>query len=95
VLCLFFFSWAVFPTFVVFCSLNSPEWLFDIALSAFKSLLLLFSFKMRLLYPLLRSLLLAIYAGKRTVYSEIARKDLLYKKQILISVYLLHDDVPP
>jgi hypothetical protein len=80
VLCLFFFSQAVFPTFVVFCSLNGPEWLFDIALSAFKSLLLPFSFKMHLLYLLLKSLLLAIYVGKRTIYGEIVGKDLLYKK---------------
>jgi len=35
---------------------------------------------MHLLYLLLKSLLLAIYAGKGTVYSEIAGKDLLYKK---------------
>jgi hypothetical protein len=54
-------------TFIVFCSLNDLEWLFDIALSAFKSLLLPFSFKMYLLYLLLKSLLLAIYARKRTV----------------------------
>ena len=55
---------------------SGPEWLFDIAPSAFKSLLLSFSLKMRFLYPLLRSLLLAIYARR----SPVRRKDLLYKK---------------
>jgi hypothetical protein len=50
---------------------------------------------MPLLYLLLKSLLLAIYAGERTVYSEITGKDLLYKKYNLISVYLLHNNVPP
>ena len=45
-----FLSRAVFLTFVIFWSLNSPEWIPDIALCVLKSLLLLFSFKMRLLY---------------------------------------------
>ena len=71
---------AVFLTFDVVCSLNSSEWILDIAPCVSKSLLLPSSFKMCLLYLLLKYLLLAIYAGKRTVYGEITGKDLLYKK---------------
>ena len=75
-----FLSKAVFFTFVIFQSLNSPEWIPDIALYMLKSLLLLFSFKTRLLYLFLKSLLLAIYVRKRAVQIGLRRKDLLYKK---------------
>jgi len=67
---------AVFLTFDVVWSLNGPEWILDIALRVLKSFLLPFSFEMRLLYLLPKSLLLAIYAGR----SPVRRKDLLYKK---------------
>jgi hypothetical protein len=75
-----FLSWAVFLTFIIFWSLNSLEWIPNIALCVLKSLLLLFSFKMHLLYLLLKSLLPAIYIGKRAVQIGLRRKDLLYKK---------------
>jgi hypothetical protein len=67
---------AVFLTFDVVWSLNSLEWILDIALRVLKSFLLPFSFEMRLLYLLPKSLLLAIYVGR----SPVRRKDLLYKK---------------
>jgi hypothetical protein len=75
-----FLSRAVFFIFVIFQSLNSPEWMPDIALCVLKSLLLLFSFKTHLLYLFLKSLLLAIYVRKRAVQIGLRRKDLLYKK---------------
>ena len=75
-----FLSGAVFPAFVVFCSLNGPEWLFDIAPSAFKSLLLLFSFKMHLLYLLLKFFLLATCAERRAANIGRRTRDPLYKK---------------
>ncbi len=75
-----FLSQAVFHTFVIFWSLNSPEWIPDIALRVLKSLILHFSFKMHLLYLLLKSLLPAIYVGKSVVQIGLRRKDLLYKK---------------
>ena len=71
---------AVFLTFNVVWSLNSPEWILNIALCVLKSLLLPFSFKMHLLYLLLKSLLPAIYVGKKAVQIGLRRKDLLYKK---------------
>ena len=67
---------AVLLTFDVVWSLNSPEWILDIALCVLKSFLLPFSFEIRLLYLLLKSLLLAIYAGR----SPVRREGLLYKK---------------
>jgi hypothetical protein len=78
----FSLSWVVFPTLLSFGALTvrNGEWILDIAPCVSKSLLFPFSFKTRLLYLLLKSLLLAIYAGKRTVYGEITGKDLLYKK---------------
>ena len=71
-----FLLWAVFLAFYVVWSLNGPEWILDIALRVLKSFLLLFSFKMHLLYLLLKFLPLAIYVGR----SPVRRKDLLYKK---------------
>jgi hypothetical protein len=78
----FSLSWVVLPTLLSFKALTvrNGEWILDIAPFVSKSLLLPFSLKMHLLYLLLKSLLLAIYVGKRTVYSEIVGKDLLYKK---------------
>jgi hypothetical protein len=67
---------AVFLAFDIVWSLSGPEWILDIALHVLKSFLLPFSFEMRLLYLLPKSLLLAIYAGR----SPVRRKDLLYKK---------------
>jgi hypothetical protein len=75
-----FLSRAVFLAFVVFQSLNSPEWTLDTALSVLTSALLLFFFEMRLPYLLLESLLLAICAGRRTTYTGLRGKDLLYKR---------------
>ena len=70
---------AVFLTFDVVWSLNSPEWILDIALRVLKSFLLPFSFEMRLLYLLPKSLLAAIRAGRRPICG-IRRKGLPYEK---------------
>jgi hypothetical protein len=73
-----FLSRAVFLAFVVFQSLNGPEWTLYTALSVYASALLFF-FEMRLLYLLPKSLLPAICAEKGVVYRGL-RKDPLYKK---------------
>ena len=69
---------AVFLTFDVVWSLNSPEWILDIALYVLKNFLLPFSFEMRLLYLLLESLLPAIHVERGVLYR--GRKGLPYKK---------------
>ena len=74
-----FFSLSVFLTFVVFWSINGPEWILNIALYVSRSFLHPFSFEMRLLYLLLESLPLAIYAERSVLYG-IRGKELLYKK---------------
>jgi hypothetical protein len=60
-------------------SIYGPEWILDIALRVLTSSLLLSFLEMRLLYLLLDSLPLAIYAERSVLYG-IRGKGLLYKK---------------